>query len=131
MLTNCQIFHSYWHYMLKQNYLLLTSLKPHIWIIQIDYYHCRRFHVFQPIWLLENGGIIIQDDAHLLPLEFPQFFEVKNNPINIILQQLLHFMCFISYHYDTNLWFPCVHSYGCIRLGWQLIPSVQAWGDNL
>jgi hypothetical protein len=42
------------------------------------------FHVTQPIWSLENRGII-QDDAYFLPLEFAQLLEVKNKIMKIIL----------------------------------------------
>jgi hypothetical protein len=40
-------------------------------------FHQCSFHVTQPIWFLKNKGIIIQNDAYLLPLEFAQLLEAK------------------------------------------------------
>jgi len=37
------------------------------------------------LWSLENRGTIIQGDAYLLHLEFPQLIKVKNKTMNIFL----------------------------------------------
>ncbi len=61
------------------------------------------------------------------PLSFPNSPWSKNKTMNIILQQLLHLACPTSYHYETNLLFPCVHNYGCLGFGWWFIPSGRGW----
>lgn len=45
----------------------------------------RAYSMSLNLWSLENRGTIIQGDAYLLHLEFPQLIKVKKKTMNIFL----------------------------------------------